>query len=73
MKRKLNWNNLAVLFVFTLSIIFIIYDLTILTIATFIGKMAGWTWLGFITFIANCVLLTWSYETIEEILHKKQN
>lgn len=72
MKRKINWNNLFTLVIFVLSTTLILYDFTILTVATLMGKMAGWTWLGIVTFVACCVLMIWSYEELEEILHNKK-
>ncbi len=71
-RKKLNWNNLCTLVIFVLSVTLILYDLTILTVATFMGKMAGWTWLGFITFVACWVLMAWSYEELQEIIRNKK-
>lgn len=72
-KKKLNWNNLLTLIVFVLSIAFILYDICVLMVATFMGKMAGWTWFGFITFIVCWIFASWSYEDLKDAVNKKRN
>ena len=71
-RRKINWNNLLTLVLFVLSIVAIFYDISVLTIATLMGKMAGWTWFGFITFCLAWFIMIWSYEELEEIIRNKK-
>ena len=71
-RKKLNWSNLLTLFLFVGSVVGIMYDITVLTVATLMGKMAGWTWFGFIGFVVFCFIMIWSYEELEDILRNKK-
>lgn len=72
MKKKLNVNNLLLIIVFVISILVIVSDFLIITISTFMGKTAGWTWFGFITFMASWIYLEWSYSELKEIINNKK-
>lgn len=60
MKKRINTKNLAILITFVISMIIVLYDLTILTIN--IAKIGGWTAFGFITFLIAAGAMELSYE-----------
>lgn len=70
--KKINKNNLVILIVFILSATLIISDFLVITISTILGHTAGWTWFGFITFMAAGIFLDWSYTELKEILDNKK-
>lgn len=72
MKRKLNKTNLMLLILFVLCLTIIVSDLAVITISTLLGHTAGWTWFGFITFMAAGIFLDWSYTELKEILDNKK-
>ena len=71
MKKKLNKTNLFVLIIFVLSALVIIFDLLAITITTFMGKTSGWSWFGFISFMAAFVLLDLSSRYLDSIKKEK--
>ncbi len=71
MKKKLNKTNLFMLIIFSLSSLIVISDLLTITITTFIGKTSGWTWFGFISFMAAFVLLDLSSRYLDSIKKEK--
>lgn len=51
-RRKLKWKNILLLVVLIACISLIIHDIYMNTIYTFIsGRIVGWTWFGFLTYI----------------------
>lgn len=60
-KTKIKWINVIKLVIFAFCISVIIHDLFLIT---FTG--AGWTWLGFITFILFVLLAGAIWEDLEE-------
>ncbi len=71
MKKKLNKTNLFVLIIYVLSALVIIFDLLAITITTFMGKTSGWSWFGFISFMAAFVLLDLSSRYLDSIKKEK--
>lgn len=71
MKKKLNKANLFMLIIFSLSSLIVISDLLTITITTFMGKTSGWTWFGFISFMAAFVLLDLSSRYLDSIKKEK--
>lgn len=71
MKKKLNNANLFMLIIFSLSSLIVISDLLTITITTFMGKTSGWTWFGFISFMAAFVLLDLSSRYLDSIKKEK--
>ena len=71
MKKKLNKTNLFVLIIYVLSALVIIFDLLAITITTFMGKTSGWSWFGFISFMAAFVLLDLSSRYLDSIRKEK--
>jgi len=71
MKKKLNKANLFMLIIFSLSALIIISDLLTITVTTFMGKTSGWTWFGFISFMAAFVLLDLSSRYLDGIKKEK--
>lgn len=72
-KRKINKKKLAIFIALAIVFIFcayiVLHDLYMLTIYSWItGKMAGWTWYGFITFILACMTISviWDYFNDDE-------
>lgn len=56
-KNKIKWKNVALLIALLLCAILVIHDIYIIIIQPWInGKMAGWTWFGFGTFILAFVI-----------------
>ncbi len=51
-KIKIKWKNVALLIALVVCAVLIIHDIYLIAIQPWInGKMAGWTWFGFGTFI----------------------
>lgn len=51
-RLKIKWRNVALLGVLLICAGIVLHDLFMLTIYGWItGKMIGWTWFGFLTFI----------------------
>lgn len=51
-RLKIKWRNVALLGVLLLCAYIVGHDMFMLTIYSWItGKMLGWTWFGFLTFI----------------------
>ena len=71
MKKKLNKANLFMLIIFVLSALVIIFDLLAITVTTFMGKTSGWTWFGFISFMAAFILLDLSSRYLDSIKKEK--
>lgn len=54
MKRvKIKWKNVLKVLVMLVCLVFILYNVYMLTFYCFFtGKLIGWTWTGFFTFIS---------------------
>lgn len=51
-RLKIKWNNIALLLILLVCALVVIHDVYMLTIYSWItGRMAGWTWFGFATFL----------------------
>lgn len=51
-RRKIKWDNIALLIILIVSTIIILHDLYVLLIMPwFNSKVLGWTWCGLLTFI----------------------
>ncbi len=51
-RLKIKWKNIALLIVLLMCAYIVGHDLFMLTIYSWItGRMAGWTWFGFLTFL----------------------
>lgn len=65
MKKKLNIKNLIMLIVHIISLIVIVYDLTIITV----HLSSSWTLFGFLTF---CIAVIAAELTYEYFVNKKR-
>ena len=51
-RLKIKWKNIALLLILLVCAGLVIHDVYMLTIYSWItGRMAGWTWFGFLTFL----------------------
>ena len=72
--KKIKWLNVMKSIIFILCVYMILHDLYRLTIECFIsGKLYGWTWIGFITFILFFVVASMIYEDFKEETRKSGN
>lgn len=71
-KRKLNKTNLMLVIVFTLSLVIIITDFSVITINTLLGKTSGWTWFGFISFMIAGIFLDWTITELKIVIDNKK-
>lgn len=71
MKKKLNKTNVGVLVLGIISFTVVIGDLLVITISTLMGRTAGWTWFGFITFGMAAILVDLCTEYLTEEYNKK--
>lgn len=70
-KLKIKWNNVALLIILLVCGGVVIHDLYMLTIYSWItGKMVGWTWFGFLTFILAVAIGGEIFEYFEEEINK---
>lgn len=52
-KIKIKWNNIFKFLIMIVCLCVILYDVYIIGFSQFFtGKLAGWTWFGFISFFA---------------------
>lgn len=70
-KRKINKKKLAIFIALAIVFLFcayiVLHDLYMLTIYSWItGKMVGWTWFGFLTFMLAVAIGGEIFEYIEE-------
>ena len=69
--KKIKWLNVMKSIIFILCVYMILHDLYMLTIySTITGKLYGWTWLGFITFILFFVVASMIYDGFKEEIKK---
>lgn len=70
-KIKIKWLNVALVVVFLMCLYVILHDMFMLTIYSWItGKMVGWTWFGFLTFILAGAIGGQIFEYFEEEINK---
>lgn len=70
-KIKIKWLNVALVVVFLMCLYVILHDMFMLTIYSWItGKMVGWTWFGFLTFILAVAIGGEIFEYFEEEINK---
>ena len=51
-RLKIKWKNIALLLILLVCAGLVIHDVYMLTIYSWItGRIAGWTWFGFLTFL----------------------
>ncbi len=51
-KRKLNWNNIALLIILIVSTIIVLHDLYVIVIMPWVNNiLLSWTWCGLFTFM----------------------
>lgn len=71
-KIKIKWKNVVLLTTLLLCAILVIHDLYIIVIQPCInGKMAGWTWFGFGTFILVFVIGGAIIDYLNDEINKK--
>lgn len=71
-KIKIKWKNVVLLTTLLLCAILVIHDLYIIVIQPWInGKMAGWTWFGFGTFILAFVIGGAIIDYLNDEINKK--
>ena len=71
-KIKIKWKNVALLIALLLCAILVIHDVYIIIIQPWInGKMAGWTWFGFGTFILAVAIGGAIIEYFDDEINKK--
>ena len=69
--KKINWKNVMKLIIMFISMLVILHDTYKLTIYSSItGKLVGFTWFGFITFILCIGLVIAIYEDIKCVSKK---
>ena len=66
--KKINWKNVMKLIIMLVASLVIVHDIYKLTIYSSItGRLAGFTWFGFITFILCIGLVIVIYDEIKSV------